>query len=75
MCNKTDSDISYNQFQFFRADYEILRDKELGLPNCLYCGEEPIEVWTTEEICDEHRVHIGFKSCGHVVGLGLLTAG
>ncbi|QGH76333.1 hypothetical protein SEA_DAUBENSKI_23 [Streptomyces phage Daubenski] len=69
MCDKTDSDIGRNQFLFFCQDYEILQKAELGLPNCLFCGTEPTTIWTTTEICFEHAAHIGFESCGHVVGL------
>lgn len=69
MCNKTNSDVGLNQFLFFRQDFEILKNKELGLPNCLYCGEEPNEIMWTIDICLEHAFHMHFKSCNHVVGL------
>lgn len=68
MCNKTDSDIGWNTIRWFIQDYRILNEKDLGLPNCLFCGVEPREVWTTEDMMCEHRMHIGFKPCGHVVG-------
>lgn len=69
MCDKTDSDVGLNQFLFFKGDYEVLEKNDLGLPNCLFCGTEPQEIWWTVEICFEHAMHMGFKPCGHVVGL------
>lgn len=69
MYSKVDSDIGYHQFRFFQQDYEILSKNYLGLPNCLHCGHEPIEMLSYDEWCDTHLVHIRFQSCGHLVGI------
>jgi hypothetical protein len=69
MCDKTDRDIDQNELTLFRMDYEILNSNDLGLPNCVYCGKEPHTISTQEAWC-EHRLHILFESCGHVVGVG-----
>lgn len=69
MCDKTNSDIDWNRFQFFQQDYSILHQKELGLPNCLHCGEEPIDITISDAYYCEHRAHIYFRFCYHVVGL------
>jgi hypothetical protein len=67
MC-EVHSEVSTNQFKLFQLDYVVLQKNHLGLPNCLHCGEEPLEIHTMDSLC-EHIAHLYFRFCYHTVGI------
>lgn len=68
MCSKTDRDIGWSELDFLVRTYQIFMEQNLGLPSCPYCKIEPQQILTTEDVCTEHRMHIIFKPCWHVIG-------
>lgn len=69
--------IEYDQWLWWCRDNKAVQDRNLGLANCLTCGQEPREViaWECgpEHSCPaEHAQsdvaqHVLFKDCGHHV--------
>lgn len=69
-------EIEYDQWIWWCRDSQAVRDRNLGLANCLVCAQEPREVlaWTCgpERCPADHALrdvahHAMFKSCGHLI--------
>jgi hypothetical protein len=56
------------QWAAYCEDTKALRDRNLGVGNCLVCGQEPCEVVVKE--CPASHAHAGRDVLGHVAWVG-----
>ncbi|QMP84156.1 hypothetical protein HUN41_00026 [Streptomyces phage Coruscant] len=70
MCN-TESKIGESQYYAFCLDYEALKKRNLGIPNCLHCGTEPNDALVITYIYCGCDMHVKFVPCNHTVGVEL----